>query len=364
MEKLLSDENVLDLAVDDFDLPPVSHHYPDRKKLWSMLKQSYKMICALSTTTQSESPNTVYELEKTIKNVLTPDFMKGVLKDALETTPNSMNSMNYAAVATAAINKPTTAAHLTLPSGAFELPVTNKLLKTMPTTFKNKNDDGSVLLGFETRELMMKARDTIAESNPDVTMVEKVKMQKLTIRNADVSTIQGKAEKEEKMSKEEREDNDAHVIEMLKEKNVEVKNMLNEGESVEVIYFKRHFRDNDLATIAIRATKKLYDYMLSRGYVFMGNSYSRVEKRVYIKQCYHCQAHGHVSSECTVSTGPTCYHCAGSHESRTCVNKKTQSCSNCLKSTNPHFSSGATTHNAASQLCPIYQKLIQASKNY
>lgn len=301
------------------------------------------------------------------KKMESTTHIKEAINDAVKSVnsktmpvPNMLNTASYSDVT----KTPSTTAHLKLSGETSELSATNNLLKSMTTTFKKKNDDGSVLLGFETEEMMIHAKETIAKSNPDVELVGKVKMQKLTIRNADVSTIPSIiGESDRKMSKEEREENDVLILEMLREKNDELKNMLTEGEKVEVIYFKRHYRDNDSATIAVRATKRLYDHMLSRGYVFMGNSFSRVEQRVFIKQCYNCQEHGHVSSECK-ATSPTCYHCAGSHDSRNCDNKKHLSCSNCLKSTNPHFAAGSSTHNAASQLCPIYQKRAQNSKNY
>lgn len=327
-------------------------------------------------------------IEESIKNVLTTDYMKNAIKDALATiappannivptlppanNPATSSSTNLATAANMnyaqAIWKPSTRAHLSLSGDSAELSATSQLLKSVPTTFVKSKENGSVLIGFESEEVMRKTKDSIAQLNPSVKVEGTMRKKKLTIRNADVSSFSDDNDESAStndMSKEMREKNDANIIEMLLEKNHDVKELVDAGESIDVVYFRRNYHEKNMATIAIRISQRLFDFMLKKGFVFMGNSFSRVEERFHVPQCFKCQLFGHLSSKCTADTA-TCYHCAGSHSSRDCDSKDidSQRCINCSQSTNPHFKSGSSTHNAASKDCPIYQRRLQASKNY
>lgn len=94
----------------------------------------------------------------------------------------------------------------------------------------------------------------------------------------------------------------------------------------------------------------------------------RVHDRYYVKQCYHCQEHGHVSENCPDKANDessTCLYCAGSHKSADCKQKLSEnnhSCANCLKSKNEKIVKGARSHTAADRRCPVYQAHVRSIK--
>ena len=178
----------------------------------------------------------------------------------------------------------------------------------------------------------------------------------LTVLHADVSSI--------RVEVTEREKTDEYIIEMLKAKNSDVSDMLTRGERVQVVFFRRYGKSKNIASIGLRVTKGLCDYLLEKGFVFMGHSYSKVERRFHVKQCYNCQAFGHISSACKEST-PTCFRCSGAHDSAECVNKGSEHwhCINCKRSPNPHIQAGAASHNAGSADCPVRRRQLGFSKN-
>jgi hypothetical protein len=384
LQQALRDENLLNLVIDDSELPLRN---PDRKKLWSLLKQSYQTVCELTEALAVKNCPSTDALEDRIMkikdDILTAvsekitDAMKPYAPSANNTTLPAKNlptttatnttaaKMNYAK---SAWKKPTTHAQLSLSGDSVELSTTSNLLKSVPTTFVKNKDDGSVLIGFESEEVMRKTKDSITQLNPTVKAEGKMRKKKLTIRNADVASFSDENDESastNSMSKELRDKNDANILEMLFEKNHDVKELVDAGESIDIIYFRRNYHEKNMATIAIRVSQKLFDFMLTKGFVFMGNSFSRVEERFHVRQCFKCQLFGHLSSVCTENTD-TCYHCAGPHSGRDCDSKDiaNRCCANCSRSTNPHFKAGSSTHNAASRDCPIYQRRVQASKNY
>ena len=372
LESELQEQNILHLLKDDSDLPRSG---ATRACLWSLLKKAYGVVCQMTNATNDEKLNKQLEtLQNNVLSAMTAEIAK--LKDfcpqaAQNISPNRVSTYSEAvqrsnkppANYADELKKPVTKAHLSLSGDSSQLSTLPTTLSTVPTTFLKNRDDGSVLIGFESEEAMTKAKDNIVVSSPGVIVEEKVRTKKLTIKNADISSFP--VESTDKMSKELIQRNDANIIEMLYEKNLDVKKMIEEGERIEIVHFKRHFRDNNLATIAIRVTYRLFNHMLSKGFVFMGNSFSRVEERFHIRQCFTCQKFGHISSQCTAKT-PTCYHCAGPHYGRNCDSKdgNHQRCANCSQSIDPHLQSRASTHNAASKDCPSFLKRIQNPKNF
>ena len=88
----------------------------------------------------------------------------------------------------------------------------------------------------------------------------------------------------------------------------------------------------------------------------------RVTDRYHVKQCYHCQKHGHISDDCPDKKehkSPSCFYCSNDHRSKDCPDKKNLCCVNCVKSNNPAIIKGAKSHSAASSQCPILQSHVK-----
>ena len=126
-----------------------------------------------------------------------------------------------------------------------------------------------------------------------------------------------------------------------------------------IIFFKRHMRNPELATVGLRVTTETRDLLLKKGSVNFELGRYRVERRVFYRQCYHCQAPGHIASECpSKENKPTCLFCTGDHLAKDCETKDdrtTHRCANCKQD----------THHAGYQGCPVLLNYVEEqSKNY
>ena len=125
------------------------------------------------------------------------------------------------------------------------------------------------------------------------------------------------------------------------------------------MYFKRHVRNPGLATIGLRVTPSVRDQLLNQGTVYFELGRYRVEKRVFYRQCFHCQAPGHVAERCPkIESPPTCMFCSGEHVKDDCPVKgdtTKHNCANCK----------SVKHHGGYQGCPVLLKFADdLSKNY
>ena len=187
---------------------------------------------------------------------------------------------------------PSTTAKLTLTGEPEAISTTDKILSKTPLTYKRKNQDGSIQLGFTSIAQMKSAQEKIESSQSNLTLHSHITMPKLTIRNAEVSSIPNDAL--------DRDITDELITKMIKDKNSDITDLMTNGETLQVIYFKRHSNNTNTATIALKLSKTLADYMLKKGFIFMGHSSCKVEKRLNVKQCFKCQSFGHFASDCRV----------------------------------------------------------------
>ena len=126
-----------------------------------------------------------------------------------------------------------------------------------------------------------------------------------------------------------------------------------------IVYFKRHVRNPALATIGLRVTPSVRDQLLNQGTVYFELGRYRVEKRVFYRQCFHCQAPGHVAERCPkIESPPTCMFCSGAHVKDDCPVKgdtTKHNCANCK----------SVKHHGGYQGCPVLLKFADdLSKNY
>ena len=102
-----------------------------------------------------------------------------------------------------------------------------------------------------------------------------------------------------------------------------------------------------------KVRKAIYD---NGNKLYISLNRCNVFDRFHVKQCYHCQAYGHLSDKCPdKDKSSSCLYCSGDHRSKECKDKKKLCCVNCIKSSNPAIVKGATSHSAASSSCPILQ---------
>ena len=199
---------------------------------------------------------------------------------------------------------------------------------------------GRVTLEFKTPDIHEDAHNLLKKNMDSTTKIQTAEMGKVSILNVPIE--QGISDKEA------RED----IYEGLKRKN----EILRDTE-FSVIYFKRHRRNQELATIGLRVTAEIRDLLLEKGAVNYDLGRYRVEKRVYYRQCFHCQAPGHIASECQENK-PCCMFCSGDHKTTDCLTKddrNTHRCANCKQG----------THHAGYQGCPALLKYVEdQSKNY
>ena len=162
---------------------------------------------------------------------------------------------------------------------------------------------------------------------------------------------------------------DCDIIDGIVNKNVKVKELKNEGYTLELIFTKTK---GDFKHAVIRVSPEIRaSIQKDDWFVFVGLNKCKVYDRFWVTQCYHCQNFGHIDAKCpTKSQSATCGFCAGNHNSRNCTQKSTPCCANCSRMT-PQPQSLA--HFASSQNCPILvsqrQRLIEntefsSSKNF
>ena len=111
-----------------------------------------------------------------------------------------------------------------------------------------------------------------------------------------------------------------------------------------------------------KVRKMIYD---NDNKLYISLNRCKVYDRYHIKQCYHCQRHGHLSDNCPSKEekqSPSCFYCSGDHRSKDCPDKKKLCCINCIKSNHPAIVKGASSHSAASSQCPILKSHINSLK--
>ena len=360
LDELLQEKNILHALRDDSDVPSRN---PDRKCLWELLKVTYQTlqkVCSDNNESDNnESDNkTAEQKDDTLeKRLLTfKEEILDAVKDTIATVATfkpvqqQFRKAHMTRYADVVAKTPTTTAKLTLTGEPAALSTTDALLSKTPLTYKKHNRNGTIQLGFSSEDQMKSAKKHLETAEPGLTFQSHIPMPKITIRNAEVSLIP-------LIDDPDRNTTDELITNMIKDKNLDIADLLNKGEKLEVIYFKRHTNNTNTATIALKLSKPLSDYMLTKGFIFMGHSSCKVEKRLNVKQCFKCQGFGHFASACNTDS-PSCFRCSGPHYGRECTDKTREhwKCTNCYKSTDPLVKSGATSHNAASMDCPVLQR--------
>ena len=200
--------------------------------------------------------------------------------------------------------------------------------------------DGRVTLEFREKETHENAHNILKEALSAETKIQASETAKISVLNVPVPEMEDAAAR-------------TYVFDGLKRKN----ECLQTTEFA-IVYFKRHVRNPALATIGLRVTPSVRDELLSQGTVYFELGRYRVEKRVFYRQCFHCQAPGHVAERCPkIESSPTCMFCSGAHVKDECPVKGDRSKHNCANCK-------SVKHHGGYQGCPVLLKFADdLSKN-
>ena len=149
------------------------------------------------------------------------------------------------------------------------------------------------------------------------------------------------------------------LINDLRAKNQSIDELVNSGHTLQVVYLGKISPRNTISVglkVSPTIRRAIFDSL--NGFIFIGGRRITVKDRFFIKQCYHCQLYGHLSTDCPrQQSPPTCLYCMDSHRSSNCphkTNKSCHSCAKCAASTIQSDVAGHNSHNSSSSTCPVY----------
>ena len=219
-----------------------------------------------------------------------------------------------------------------------------KTLKSIPVV-KAHHTNGGARLDFNSKEDMNQAEEALRTKYRVTSKTqEKKKLNpRLTILDLDAEITSAEM-----------------LEEKLLEKNIFIQEDKNSGEKFSVLFVDK----NGGGFGVLEVSPKIRETIRSRGdKVCIDLQRHRVQDRVHVIQCFHCQEHGHKSGSkfCKLrdSAKGICFYCAGPHDSNKCEKKKNNNtgsvkCANCAKSRNRNERLKCNTHKASDTLCPFY----------
>jgi hypothetical protein len=148
---------------------------------------------------------------------------------------------------------------------------------------------------------------------------------------------------------------------LMLSKNSSIKPLVDQGHTFQIVYLRRNTYGKKNLTLGIKVSPAIRSAILEKQYgsIYMEGQGYEVTDRFSVKECYHCQLLGHISTDCPKlkdKKPATCMYCMGQHNSRDCTQKKqydAHCCARCLASTDPNESVNYRTHNAGDPTCPI-----------
>ena len=249
----------------------------------------------------------------------------------------------------------------------------SKNLKDVQVEFLKVNkDNGKMIVGFPNQKEKERGEKLIHEvsqlSSNNYTIKNSRKMlPKITIENVPCDIIDdvipANTTDARKLQKE-------HIANLIKCKNPVVKDLVDAGHTLEVVFLKR-YQQRNLLTIGIKLSPAIRNSLLNAqgGRLYISDRCYTFKDRYHFDVCYHCQDIGHISTStaCPQKDDPsTCLYCSERHKSVDCPNKRNlnvHSCARCSHSNVPNIANNSDTHNAASPNCPIIIREIKRLEN-
>ena len=161
---------------------------------------------------------------------------------------------------------------------------------------------------------------------------------------------------------------DANLLDGLCAKDDNFKQMLEGGESIEIIKcwdIKDGSGVISSKKIVVKCSPRVRKYIMetNNGYVYLNLSRCKVFDRYFVKKCYHCCGFNHIAKDCPeASKPPSCGKCAKPHKTQEC-NSTMLKCINCIR----HRSGKPNNHSSTSELCPLFvreKNFIKDKTNY
>ena len=224
-------------------------------------------------------------------------------------------------------------------------PKVEKALKGVPVlnTVVNK---GSVRLSFQTEDQLKEAKEVLSP-------VFSQEVQMFTEKKAFLDPRVAINDLGEDLLNKE-----ALLEELAGVKNEEIKNLVDQGETLRVIHINKKGR-----FAVLQVSPGIRRVIASNNdKIFLRLRQHSVRDRFHVTQCFHCQEFGHVAGSIRCSKkddSAVCAFCSGRHETRVCNNKKRNDvgkmvCVNCKNSSSREDKRYSRTHMASSTLCPYY----------
>ena len=151
----------------------------------------------------------------------------------------------------------------------------------------------------------------------------------------------------------------------LPKKNPRIKELVNNGATLDVIYIHEPSSTDLYGHAVIRVDPKIREEIIKHERrIFMDTTSYHVKDQIHVTQCFTCQQFGHKRGSPYCSLGntnkQTCLYCAGNHESRRCKVKYDSSkhrCANCIKTQKYRYNAN---HTSTSIQCPIHEKELDS----
>ena len=149
------------------------------------------------------------------------------------------------------------------------------------------------------------------------------------------------------------------VVNEILQKNRCIDDLVQKGHTFQIIFVSKNNNSHADITVGIKVSPAVRAAILTEqsGYIFLAGKRVLFKDRFHVKQCYHCQQIGHMSTDCPEKdNNPTCLYCMGTHRSSACTFKQTAEkhcCAKCQASKNPEDASNYMYHNSASLDCPV-----------
>ena len=245
----------------------------------------------------------------------------------------------------------------------------NHAISGINVNFCSVKKSGVVAIGFNDSETKRQAEDKIKKDeklNSDFETKYPTKMKpKITIKGIHEVLFENCNNDRDVMK--------AKLKEDIIQRNDNIKMLLEEypNESISVVMVQKTMPSHSSVSYmaAVKLSSRIRKSVFDNGdKLYVSLKRCKVFDRYHVKQCYHCQKPGHISTHCPdkkENKAPTCFYCSKDHFSKECGVKndtEEQCCSNCLKSNNPAMVEGAKSHTSASSSCPILQSYMRSIK--
>lgn len=228
----------------------------------------------------------------------------------------------------------------------------NVNIKNMPMGVSKlrKGREGTVILGCETREEMMKLKDTVQTKLGKNYSVTESLLRKPKIKIVNVGEDEMKMEEEELI----------HIIQ--KQNNME-------GSCINIAkkIWKRKSNENrqqkntgnEGGSIIIEADEESHGAMMKKEKLNIGWRKCLIYNHVNVKRCFKCWGYYHIAKNC--KRDETCHKCAGKHKASECTGTRNK-CINCMFKIKTYNLKINDEHDALSTECPTYKRAIEEEK--